>query len=156
VRPAGDEFEDDADELERRVGEMIADAFPVAGAAVQDAHDALQMRTCTCALLALAHDTQEAPGARADGVRSLLFRGHGIAVEMTVTETGDRCDLVGRVRPPHPCSAAVVTADRTFSLHDAGDGSFRGRRIPRRPSTVLLRIRDGGRRPRYRTEWTAL
>jgi hypothetical protein len=142
------------DDLELDVRHLLAQQAPPDETATQAAHDALRLVAGTYPLLPLTHDVTETRGPHATDVRSLLFRGHGIVVELTLTVTGDRCDLVGRVRPRHRCTAAVLTTDVRIDLPDRGDNSFHGRRLPRRPSTLVLQISDGDVPRHYRTEWT--
>jgi hypothetical protein len=50
----------------------------------------------------------------------------------------------------------VITPDARIELEDVGIGAFRGRELPRVPSSVLVRLVGGGRPRRYRTEWMSL
>jgi hypothetical protein len=164
VGSPGEEFEDFDDELsdaeltdlELDVRSLLARHLPVTEESLQAARDALQAVQFAYPMLPLAHDVSEARGPHATEVRSLLFRGHGLVVDVTITETGDRCELVGRIRPRCQCRAAVVTTDAHIELPERTDSTFHGRRLPRRPTTLVLTISDGGAVRRYRTEWTRL
>jgi hypothetical protein len=156
---SADDFDADRDTLDR-VRDLVAEAFAVGEATRRDAVDALRLTKCSSALLPLVHDGLESRDPPREHETSpdrvLLFRGHGLAVEVRVRSTGDWCDLVGRLRPPRPCSVSVVNPQQRIDVPAEGAGRFRARRIPRRPSTVLLRVDDGSARQHYRTAWTAL
>jgi hypothetical protein len=155
---SADDFDADRDMLDR-VRDLVAEAFAVGEATRRDAVDALRVTKCEAALLPLVHDglePRDPPRDEAVPDRVLLFRGHGLAVEVRVRSTGDWCDLVGRLRPPRACSVSVANPEARIDLPAEGAGRFRARRIPRRPSTVLLHVDDGSARQHYRTAWTAL
>jgi hypothetical protein len=140
----------------RELRSLMARAYASRSRVQRDAQAAFATRTRPCEMLALRRDHSDRAGANGATVRRLRFAGRGVAVDVTLTARGDRCELVGWLRPPRPCRASVVTLDSRIELEDVCIGAFRGRDIPRAASSVLVRVVGVRRSRQYRTEWISL